>query len=398
MITDSADLTENKRRVITLLKKYGPLSKGHLAVQGGMGWATAVKVISQLTDAGIVERLGTVREDNGKKGKRAYLYGLTPANPLAVGIDVEYRTTSMVLTNLKGETLDRHIIPTVNPTSDRDIQRFLFKIVRDFLKKNLAMTEAVRGVGIGIPGIGFPSHRRLDNIIKMRDLEIRLSNRLEIPVRVSDNTKAYTVFEQWSNQTFPLEDFIFISIRTGVGSGIYNQGNLYLGNHGLSGEIGHIPVVPDGALCRCGNRGCMETIVGQRNLFREYSRRVLGNSDTPEEPESEAIQEGLADLFTQARRGEIIPMEIIGTAAGQLGRCLAMAIMVLDITNIVVSGHFGPDGDVLIGPLESSIRSNLLPGSVFSVKYLPFDPDGHVQGAALLVLKDYFIDMRKFQL
>jgi predicted NBD/HSP70 family sugar kinase len=393
MMNDQSDLSDNKRRVITLLKKSGPLSKGDLAVRGAMGWATAVKVIGQLTEAGIAERLGTVRGDGGRKGKRAYLYGLTRTNPLAVGVDVEYRTTSMVLTNLKGETLARKALPTVNPTSDRAIRSFLHKTIVSFLKI-AGSSDTVCGVGIGIPGIGFPSDSRLDNIEKMRDLEVRLSDRLGLPVRVSDNTKAYAVFEQWSNQTFPLEDFIFISVRTGVGSGIFHRGNLYLGNHGLSGEIGHIPVVPGGIPCRCGNRGCMETIVGQRNLFREYSERVLGNPENMTEPDPRVIQRGLADLFTRARRGEEEPLKIVTVAAGHLGRCLAMAIMVLDITNVVVSGHFGPDGDVMIEPVRAAIQENLLPGSVFTVKYLPFDPLGHVQGAALLILKDYFIDMR----
>jgi predicted NBD/HSP70 family sugar kinase len=367
MATDQTELTENKRRVITLLKDNGPLSKGELAAQGSMGWATVVKVVGQLTESKIVEKLGTVRQDTGKKGKRAYLYGLTGREPLAVGVDVEYRTTSMVLTNLLGETLAHQKVPTVIPVSDRDIRKFLIKTIADFIGEN-ADFDRVRGIGIGIPGIGFPSNSRLDNIEKMRELEIHLSESLCMPVRVIDNTKAYAVFEQWSNQTFPSEDFLFISIRTGVGTGIFHDGNLYVGTHGLSGEIGHIPVVQDKRLCRCGNRGCMETFVGERNLYEAYRRRVLDSPLTSETVNPEMILKGLADLFSRASRGEGKALQIVTEAAEYLGRCLAAAVMVLDITNIVLSGHFGADGNVILGPLEKVVRENLLPGAEFTLK------------------------------
>ena len=390
---DATSLTENKRRAITVLKKFGPLSKGEVAEKCSIGWSTAVKVIGQLQQAGIVEKLGTERQDHGRRGKRAYLHALTKTTPLAVGVDVEYRTTSMVVTNLLGETLGSFVIPTVSPKTARDLRNFLLANIPKLVAKK-ADWDRVCGIGIGIPGIGFASASRLDNIKKMQDLEAWLSERFKLPVSVSDNTKAYAVFEQWTNQTFPFEDFIFLSIRTGIGTGIFHHGNLYLGNHGLAGEIGHIPVVPDGRACRCGNRGCMETYVGQRSLFRSYCEEILRSPEKAEDPDPAALKEGLIDLFSRAHKGEKAAASIIRAAADYLGRCLAVTITVLDIPNVVVSGHFGDDGEVLLEPLRETVKKNLLPGLDFNVKYLPFDPQGHVQGAALLVLKDYFINPR----
>ena len=98
-------LAESKRRVITLLYKGGPHSKGLLAEKGHMGWATVVKAVNQLMGEGIIERTGIARREKKRQGKQAYLYGLTSNKPLAVGVDVEYKRTRLVLTNLAGTTL-----------------------------------------------------------------------------------------------------------------------------------------------------------------------------------------------------------------------------------------------------------------------------------------------------
>ncbi|TVR03184.1 MAG: ROK family transcriptional regulator [Spirochaetaceae bacterium] len=397
MRVEPSELTENQRCVVTLLQKSGPLSKGELAERGNMGWATVVKVVGQLSAAGIVERLGTAPGDPTKKGKRAYLYGLTRSTPLAVGIDVEYRTTTMVLTNLYGDILAQQTTATVEPTSDRAIREFLYGCIQGFLNTH-SVGSGLCGIGIGVPGIGFPSRTQLDNLISMQELSRWLAARLRMNVQVRDNTKSYAVFEQWSNQTFAYEDFVFISIRTGIGSGIFHHGDLYLGTHGLSGEIGHIQTVPKrGVACRCGKSGCMETVVGQRNLYRSYCLRVLrdeARAEGSEQADQETLSQALCDLFSRARRGESAALRIVTEAAEHLGRCIAYTILVLDISNIIISGHFGPDGVLLEELLQAELARTLLRGASYSVRYVPFDPLGHVRGAALLVLKEYLIDLR----
>jgi predicted NBD/HSP70 family sugar kinase len=390
---DTSELTDNTRRIITLLKRNGPLPKGELAQLGNMGWATVVKVINQLAEDGMVKRLGTVTLDNGKKGKRAYLYDLIDTQPLAIGVDIEYQTTTIVLTNLKGNVLASAKLTTVNSRSDQTIRTFLLTTISEFLEAH-AQKGVICGVGIGIPGIGFPTNSRLDNIKKMKGLMDWLSHKLQMPVQVNDNTKAYAIFEKWNNETFPQENFIFVSVRTGVGTGIFYHGNLYLGTRGLAGEVGHIQVDPDGRPCRCGNRGCLETILGEQNLYREYCLQVLQTKNLSGLNDPQTLEAGLTDLFARASRGEEPALSIVHEAAVQLGRGLAHTIMVLDISNVVISGHFGPHAEVLLDPMRKFIGSHLLPGTSCTIKYLPFDPQGHVQGAALLILKDYFIDIQ----
>jgi len=214
-----------------------------------------------------------------------------------------------------------------------------------------------------------------------------------VRVQIETNTKAYTVFEKWYNKTFGYEDFIFVSIRTGVGTGIIHNGRLYSGSHGLAGEIGHMKVVPNGPTCRCGSAGCMETVVNQNYLFEQYRTNVIKDVGWLPGSNQEQLYSGLADLFTRAARGEEAASAVVRNAAQYLGYCLANAITVLDITNIIVSGHFGANGNAIIEPLREVIRDSILPRVEFNLTYCPFDPTGHIRGAALLVLKEYFVDV-----
>jgi N-acetylglucosamine repressor len=390
---EQGTLTDSKRRIITLLYKDGPHTKRALTEKGHMGWATAVKVISQLMDEGIIECSGIARRETKRQGKNAYLYSLTPHKPLAIGVDVEYKTTRIVLTNLSGTALAQGTYNTPQNVNDQETKDFLRGSIEDFIRQYEIESSGLDGIGIGVPGIGFPTGSRLDNIEKARILEAYLREVFRTSIRIETNTKAYAVFEKWSNETFSYRNFIFVSIRTGVGTGIFYSGKLFNGTHGLSGEIGHMKVVPNGPACRCGSSGCMETVVNQNYLYQQYRTNVIKEAGWSTESGEMALFEGLSDLFTRARKGEEAAVAIMKTASSYLGHCIANAITVLDIDNIIISGHFGPDGDVILDPLREVIRANILPKVEFNLSYYPFDPNGHTRGAALLVLTDYFVDI-----
>jgi glucokinase len=390
---EQGTLTESKRRIITLLYKGGPHAKRALTEKGHMGWATAVKAISQLMDEGIIECSGIERRQTKRQGKNAFLYSLTARKPLAIGVDVEYKTTRIVLTNLSGTALAHETYKTPQHVDDQETKDFLRGSIEHFMQQNDIEASGLDGIGIGVPGIGFPTGSRLDNIEKAQILEAHLGEVFRTSIRIETNTKAYAVFEKWSNETFSYRDFIFVSIRTGVGTGIFYSGKLFNGTHGLSGEIGHMKVVPNGPACRCGSSGCLETVVNQNYLYQQYRSNVIKEAGWSSESAEVTLFDGLADLFTRAKRGEEAAAAIVNTASSYLGHCIANAITVLDINNIIISGHFGPDGDAILDPLREVIRANILPKVEFNLSYYPFDPNGHTRGAALLVLTDYFVDI-----
>jgi len=386
-------LTESKRRVITLLRDRGPQTKAFLTENARLGWATVVKVINQLTDEGIIYCAGTTPSNESHVGNPASLYALRLDRPLAIGIDVEYKTTRVVLTNLAGEILKEGTHRTPHHAPKDEVKRFFQNCIEEFVADGDISPSDLAGIGIGIPGIGFPSRYRKDNAERARELERYLGEIFDTPVRIGTNTHSYAVFEKWSNDTFPASDFIFLSIRTGVGTGIFLRGHLYTGMNGLAGEIGHMKVVANGSPCRCGSVGCLETVVNQHYLLQQYRTNVLKDPTWCLQSDPNCLYDGLSDLFSRAKAGEKDARAVVDTAARYLGESIANAMVVLDITNIVMSGHFGEDGDAIVEPMREVIRERILPNVPFDLRYCSFDPDGYTLGAALLVLRDFFVDI-----
>jgi predicted NBD/HSP70 family sugar kinase len=387
------NLTENKRLVITLLREHTKLTKKELASLGNMGWATVVKIINQLLDEKIVHVWGVSDSEYSKVGKSAISYSLSENYPLAIGVDNELLTTRIVLVNLYGHILFEGKYKTPKTVEIEDSCRFLEASINDFIKKNNIDLALVKGIGIGKSGLSFPSvfsPGHINIAIKQREYLMKAFN---TEVRIETNTRAYAAFEQWVNDHFKYDNLFFLQIRKGIGSGIISNGSLYNGAQGLSGEISHIKVIENGLPCRCGSFGCMETVVNEVYLYNQYKSLILKDNTVSVSIDDKILREGLSDLFSKAKANDKIAIDIVKKAAKYLGYCIAMAIIVLDIPNIIISGHFGKDGDVLEEYVEAEIKKQVLKNMPLSVHYEPLDVDGFVQGAAFLILKDYLYNV-----
>lgn len=382
------NITESERRILTLLSKVGPLSKRDLMVNGHMSWATVVKMINRLQEQKLIRRGGTSYRTE-YKGKNAYLYELSSQVPLAVGIDIEYTSTNIILTNLSGQILASMAAPTPANPSMEQVRVFTNDLIADFLSRNVTDRAAVAGIGIGIPGIAIPSWLRGNHHSSSDELKQSIEAATGLPVIIDNNIRAYAVFEKWDRSGFSMDEFVLISIRTGIGSGIFIDGVLYRGSHGMAGELGHFPAVENGKPCRCGKRGCLETVVNQHTLYEEYRSKVLGSPRKPRSYSRDELMSGLSNLFRTASEGNAASLEIVNRFAAHLGKAVANVLMTLDIPNIIISGFFGEFGRVILHPLEEEIRKHLLSKLSFTLSYYPFDEGGFTRGPALMILKSF---------
>ena len=377
-------MTEREKRIITLLSKYGALSKKELVEREEMSWATAVKIVSRLEKAGILRCAGTDDQPE-TTGKNPLLYDLSERTPLAIGIDVSYSTTNIILTNLRKDILEKHSCQTPKDPTVAQLRKFLVDTCLQFVKNTLTDQDHLEGVGIGIPlwlvqeeNIIFPTFHKT------------LETQLHTKIQIENNVRSYTMYKKWAGKAFSLDDFIVITIRSGVGAGIFSRGELVRGTHGMAGELSHITVIEDGKPCRCGQQGCLETLINQDVLYQEYLRKVRKEPiDTAASVSGTELRQGLAALFSLAKQGHQEASAVVEQAAYHLGKGIAVLLKILDIPNIIIVADFGPDGDALIPYLKKEVRRRLLSGIEFSVTYYPLEQLGFAQGAALLILKDY---------
>lgn len=373
----SIAFTENEKRIVSRIYREGSLSKQQIADAEGLSWGTIVKFVSSLEAQDILETSGTV-DRPPQRGKNAYTYDFTGRYPRAIGVDIEYHSTSIIVTNLKRQILFEHHLPSGDLESIGSIEEFLGDALEHTVEA-FGDRGSIMGVGIGIPGVGVPVLSVPGGESRKDELIDRLQSRLRLPVEIALNTQAYTMFERWFRTGFTADDFLFVSIRSGVGTGIILNRQLHAGLRDLAGAFGHFTMVADGIVCRCGKRGCLETVVNEPSLIESYSA-ASGRSINR-----------LEELFEAADQGEDVAARIVAEAAGYLGEAIGNTLLVLNIFRVIVSAHFGGSFDFFAQRLKEAVEAHLLPVQEVELEVVPLDPQGFTQGAALLVFNRIFL-------
>ncbi|GAB4369842.1 MAG: ROK family transcriptional regulator [Spirochaetales bacterium] len=365
-------LIPNEKRILTLLAKNGRLSKRDIERFSGLGWATVVKLIGRLEKRGYIHRAGIV-ERPSMGGVKPESYVLSRRNPLAVGIDVEYTSTRIHLTNLMLEELATRQIPTPRLGGVDEAVEFLEGLYQSFIREALSPGETIAGIGVGFPTWLVPSGFDTFELLE-RKLEERMSTR----VRVDNNVRAYTAFKYASSAGIP--NFILVTIRSGIGVGIVLDGKLFRGTAGKAGEISHFVVVKEGGnLCRCGKRGCLETVVNQNILVEEYRKRKGGQDrDIP-----------LQRIFDEVLGGDEEAQQILDAASRNLAYALSALILSINVDRVYLAGHFGETGSIFGTRVEDYLNDLLYPHSSVSIQYEDIEDSGFPLGAAMMILQDY---------
>jgi predicted NBD/HSP70 family sugar kinase/DNA-binding MarR family transcriptional regulator len=346
-------MTENERRILGELAKVSPLSKRDITERCKMGWATAVKLMTRLEEQGYLLPFGNERQNQA--GKSATVYSLSPTRPVALGIDIEYTRSRWTIRNLSRECLFETERSTPEFLSPDDLVGFLDTLLREASAKAADLGIVLEGAGIGVP-----SHLFGTRALPYAAIAETLSSRAGLPVTVDNNIRCFSAGIASLGQ--PQASMLVVTVRSGIGVGIVMDGRVYQGERGCSGEIGHFPVAVDGARCRCGKTGCLETLVNR---------------------------EVLASDLAAARSGDQGAQKRVANAAGLLGKAIATTMLVLDIRTVAVFAELGDLGKTLLEPLRLAAQEGVYPGFDFAMRYETLDAEAYVAGAARLVLDEF---------
>jgi len=289
-----------------------------------------------------------------------------------VGLDLggtNIKTVVIEATDKAVEVVSSSTAPTHAERGPPGVVERLVELGRDAIDQH----GPVDGTGLGIPGLF--EHRDgvavlLPNLRGRWDgvpLSAPLAAGLRAPVTLVNDARAFTLAEGRLGAGRGCSTLVGVTLGTGVGGGILVDGKLHLGAWGRAGEIGHQTVVPDGPLCGCGNRGCVEAVAKAGELAR------LAGRATAEE------------VFAGVRDGDTRCRAAVETVAQYLGIGLANLVTVLGPDRIVVGGGIAAAGELLLGPLRAAVRSRvtLVPGDQVEVAPAALGSSAGSIGAAL---------------
>ncbi len=211
----------------------------------------------------------------------------------------------------------------------------------------------IAAAGVGIPGLVDTESGEVRMAVNLRleryPLGQALAARLGCPVRVENDVRlaAWGAYRELVRQT-AIRHMAYLSIGTGVSAGIIIDGRLHRGAHGMAGEIGHVPVDPNGPLCNCGQRGCLETLIAGPGIAR-LGRQAAAAGRAP--ALAGAAQPSAREVFAAAEAGDPGAQEVVAYAGALLGRTLEAMVLAYDPERIVLAGGVAKVGAPFLRPI-----------------------------------------------
>ena len=334
-----------RQQVFQAVRAAGLTPRVNLARQLGISAASVTATVAGLIDDGFLQevadppRAENAPNGDSTRGRPPVALGVNPVARHVVGIKLSDQVHSAVVLDFAGghlaeATLLRH--------ADRNDLAELLADAEALLMAALNAADlppnADVSVGLGVPGVvdNHTGHVLWTPLMQDRDVDLRgaLAQRIGRPVEIDNDANLVTLAELWFGAGRGKSDFAVVTIEHGIGMGLVLNNRLYRGARGLGMEIGHTKVQLDGALCRCGQRGCLEAYVADYALIREARTALnLGNKGV------KSPQILLESLYDHAKAGNQAAQAIFHRAGRYLALGLANVVNIFDPSLILLSGE-----------------------------------------------------------
>lgn len=367
----------NRSAILAHLGAHGPASRADLARALAVSPALMTALTKDLISDGLLVEL---EHSPSQGGRPARMLGLVSSAGRAIGIKVVADHLAFVEVGIDGAVRRSAIEPF-----DAFATTFLADLA-GLLRRFIAggSHEPLLGIGVGVPGSVDRQGNGLVDSAQLGWAQVPIGSTLRrefsLPVLVENNVNALAVAERLYGVGRQHENFLVVTIGTGVGAGIVVDGVVLRGNAGGSGEIGHIPVAENGPLCSCGNHGCLESFIGEAALVRiAQERGIIGESS------------GMSALRAEADSDNPAATAVFSEAGHLLGRALAGIIHTLDPEIVIVLGEGTASWKHWSFGFEPALRSALIQSRRgIGVAVETWQDESWAQGAAAIVLATPF--------
>ncbi|MDR2868779.1 MAG: ROK family protein [Bacteroidales bacterium] len=308
----------------------------------------------------------------------------------SIGIDIGGTNTDMGLVNRAGQCFARTRLSTAAYFDANRYVDDLVSTIGQFQEEN--GIKELQGIGIGAPNANYYTGciESATNLNFKDSFPIRrmLQDKLHLPVEITNDANAAAYGEMIYGGAQGMKHFIMVTLGTGVGSGFVVDGHLVYGHDGYAGELGHTIVFPEGRMCNCGRRGCLEQYVAARGITQTCLEMMSRAPYSGALTKYEMNELGCRAIANEANAGDKVAQEVFEYTGHLLGVALANAVTFSSPEAIFLTGGIMQAGDLLLNPLKHSFEDNLLFIYKNKVKLrcseLPFN-DASILGAAALV-------------
>lgn len=359
----------NRARVLGVVRQHGPLTQVEIAAASGLSAATVSNMVRELDQAGMVGLSRSIRN-----GRRAVLVSLASGGGLLAGVAFGERDVRVAIANESREILAQQLMPLQADHAADDGMERVARLLADLAETVSSGVEEIAAIGFGLPTpVDSVSHQAGSDAVLpgWRGVNVAeaMTGYLRAPVALDNTANLAALGELHSGALQGVRNGCYLKFSYGVGAGIVLNGDVFRGSAGTAGEIGHVTIDENGPICRCGNRGCLDTFVGSRALISS-----LAASHGPLR---------LKDIVQRALADDLGCRRVIEDAGRRVGVAVAGLVNLLNPEVIVVGGLLAEAGDLVLLPLREALDRCAIPSAAATVELRPtaLGDDADVLGA-----------------
>ena len=371
----------NAVAVLQTLYREGSVSRAHLTEVTKMSPATITRIIAELIEQRVIieERIG---ESNG--GRRPIILRLNYDQLFVVGVQILRDRVALAISDIKGKMIVKKVFQQYSLEPDSLFSELSIEL-ESLLKSARIDREYILGVGLAIAGIVDSENGILLRSVNLGWREVEVAEKLEkllnIPVYVENDANAAALAEMWFGGAKEISSMMYIQTTSGVGAGIIYDRRLLTGSRGMAGEIGHLPLIANGQLCRCGQRGCLETYLYLPDVMRRYTEKTG------------MMLENDGKIFKEAANGDVVAQLMIAEAIEALSISISWAEVILDLEMVIIGGMWGKIDDFYLGQIKAKLQGVLERSGINKsviIKGSELGEDSDLLGAVGLVTNEWF--------
>jgi predicted NBD/HSP70 family sugar kinase len=370
----------NRALVLNCIRLQGSVSRANLAKQLGLTRSTISRIIEELINEKLVYEGESVSNGRGRPGTPLLLNAQGGA---AIGLEIGVNFISILLTDFLSNPIWRKRLILKKGCKYEDYVNKAEELIQIAIDKTKEMNLPLMGIGIAVWGLVSNQKNliRYAPNLNWRDVPLgkKWQEKYNVQVITENDANASALGEYYFGVGKGSENYIYLSIDVGVGSGIISKGHLFRGADGFAGEIGHITIEPDGDLCSCGKRGCLETKVGRDVIMRKYKELSKDDSDIT-----------LDEIIKRGEEGDEFAKQIFDEAGESLGFGISYCVNLINPRSVILGWSLGQAYDLLLPGIKRGLKEHGMPDLCETLSILPSSngPDAVLLGSIALVLDE----------
>lgn len=385
----------NVEAILKVIKEYGRLSRADIAKLTGLTPASVTNITKILIESDYLIERG-IGESSG--GRPPILLEINIKARYVIGVSIGVGNIEVALTDLGANILLKKSLYIDERNIDKEnVFIHLINLINEVLEISEVDRRKIAGIGVAMHGIVNPilGISQYAPYYKWKNINIKsiLEEKFDYPVFVDNDVRAIALGESLFGVAKGIENFIEINISNGIGAGIIIDNKPYYGMDYSAGEIGHIVVEQDGALCKCGNYGCLESVASNKSIERRVIRSIKQGISSSLVDDIEDIEKiTIKDILIAALKGDELSNVVLKEASRYIGVGISSLVTILNPKLIVMVGDIFDENKIMIETLSETVKKRGLSISNENLKILKssLGQNASVIGATALAIQEVF--------